>query len=209
MWVMKLRMDAKTLFLGSLAIKHKVAIFGSPLSFSYKNKELYLQVCGVLVGSNKDAFLKDFEKDKRVVAVEVNKDLVVASYKTKGFVKWLDNDHFIHSAHLSIDFDGLETLTLESFQKSSLMLLFSILKKKYSAELICIEQKDSSVIPVLRSAVSLTSKQRLALELALSHGYYKFPRLISVLELSKIAGVSFSTFQQHLRKAESKVLPAI
>lgn len=209
MWVMKVSLDAKKLFLGSLAIKHKVAVFGSPLSFSHDKNGLTLQVSGVLVGENKDKFLRDFRKSIRVSAVEDEGDFVVASYRTPALTRWLDNKHLVHSAHLSIDLEGKETLTIESFQKASLLFLLEILKSRYNARLLCIGQRESSSIPVLRSSIRLTGRQRYALELALKNGYYKQPRQVSVKGLSKIANLSFSTFQQHLRKAESKVLPSI
>jgi len=211
MWIMKLSLDAKNLFFGRLALKHKIALFGSPLSFSHANHELLIQISGVIVGSeqNKKKFIDYFKKSSRVTAFESNKDYIVASYKTSWFTKWLDNKHLIHSAHLSIDFDGTELLTIESFQKLSLIFLFEIFKIKYKAKLISLQKEKSSVIPVLRSSIDLTSEQRFALELALNKGYYKIPRKISVKELSKIARLSYSTFQQHLRKAESKILPSL
>lgn len=54
----------------------------------------------------------------------------------------------------------------------------------------------------------LTTKQRDAIELAITHGYYDYPRKIDVQDLAKLAKLAFSTFQAHLRKAEKKLIPS-
>jgi len=56
------------------------------------------------------------------------------------------------------------------------------------------------------SAFSLTDKQKAALRTAIAHGYYQHPRESTVEELASISGISRSTFQEHLRKAESKII---
>ena len=56
------------------------------------------------------------------------------------------------------------------------------------------------------SIPKLTNKQRFAVELAIEKGYYEYPRKISVQELAKISKSPRSTFQEHLRKAESKLM---
>ncbi len=55
----------------------------------------------------------------------------------------------------------------------------------------------------------LTEKQLKALKLAISSGYYSWPRKITLEELAAISGVSRRTFQDHLRKAEGKVLSGL
>jgi predicted DNA binding protein len=53
----------------------------------------------------------------------------------------------------------------------------------------------------------LTDKQKAAIKLAIEEGYYKIPREIDVKDLAKKSRLAFSTFQNHLRKAESKLIP--
>ncbi len=52
----------------------------------------------------------------------------------------------------------------------------------------------------------LTVKQEQILQMARELGYYEWPRKISVQELAKRLNLSKSTFIEHLRKAESKIL---
>jgi hypothetical protein len=58
-------------------------------------------------------------------------------------------------------------------------------------------------------APKITVKQRKALELAVHGGYYDYPRKITLEDLAKQMGVSYATYQAHLRKAEQKLLPAL
>ncbi|MFC1774989.1 helix-turn-helix domain-containing protein [Nanoarchaeota archaeon] len=52
----------------------------------------------------------------------------------------------------------------------------------------------------------MTTKQKRAFELAISNGYYDFPKRIDINKLAKMMGVSFSTYRAHLKKAESKLM---
>ncbi len=53
----------------------------------------------------------------------------------------------------------------------------------------------------------LTEKQARALQLALSHKFYDWPRRVSLDEISAMIGVKRRTFQENLRKAEAKLFP--
>jgi predicted DNA binding protein len=52
----------------------------------------------------------------------------------------------------------------------------------------------------------LTGKQLAALIDALEDGYYKVPRNVTVAKLAKAKGIPRTTYEEHLHKAESKVL---
>jgi predicted DNA binding protein len=54
---------------------------------------------------------------------------------------------------------------------------------------------------------SLTEKQSKALQIAVSHRFYSWPRVISLDEIAAAAGLKRRTFQENLRKAEAKVFP--
>ena len=53
----------------------------------------------------------------------------------------------------------------------------------------------------------LSKKQKDALSVAVKEGYYGFPRKKELNDLAKLSKVSFSTFREHLRKAENKIIP--
>jgi len=55
--------------------------------------------------------------------------------------------------------------------------------------------------------LKLTEKQANALQIAVSHNFYDWPRKVSLDELSMMVGMKRRTFQENLRKAEAKVFP--
>ena len=97
MWVLRLRLEAKNQFLGSLAVKHKVSMTGYPLSY-YKDKNwLYLITAGFLFGDelNKKALLKEVKKEKELVNMEVNGDFVISITKQPLFTEPVYNPRII------------------------------------------------------------------------------------------------------------------
>ena len=60
-----------------------------------------------------------------------------------------------------------------------------------------------------KNKFNLTDKQMEALKTALVHEYYSWPRKVTLEELARTMNRSRRTFQENLRKAESKVLPSV
>ncbi len=55
--------------------------------------------------------------------------------------------------------------------------------------------------------LKLTEKQANAIQQAVAHDFYNWPRKISLDEISVMIGMKRRTFQENLRKAEAKLLP--
>jgi predicted DNA binding protein len=53
----------------------------------------------------------------------------------------------------------------------------------------------------------LSDKQSKALQIAVSHNFYEWPRKVSLDEVAAMVGMKRRTFQENLRKAEAKVIP--
>ena len=64
----------------------------------------------------------------------------------------------------------------------------------------------SMLAPVDQLFDSVTDRQMAALRLALESGYYEQPRQTSLRELAEQTAVARSTYEEHLRKAENKLL---
>ncbi|APX00132.1 XRE family transcriptional regulator [Halobiforma lacisalsi AJ5] len=64
----------------------------------------------------------------------------------------------------------------------------------------------SMLAPVDQLFEDLTERQLAALRLALESGYYEQPRKTSLRELAERTSVARSTYEEHLRKAENKLL---
>ncbi len=55
--------------------------------------------------------------------------------------------------------------------------------------------------------LKLTEKQSKALQMAVSHNFYEWPRKVSLGEVAALVGMKRRTFQENLRKAEARVIP--
>jgi predicted DNA binding protein len=61
-------------------------------------------------------------------------------------------------------------------------------------------------VPLSDLTSALTERQLLVLQRAIAEGYYASPRRTSTEDLAKAFGVTRSTLEEHLRKAEQRVL---
>jgi predicted DNA binding protein len=69
--------------------------------------------------------------------------------------------------------------------------------------------RDNLVISASNLVGNLTEKQLQALLFAVSNGYYRVPKKVKTVEIAKLMGVPRTTYEEHLRKAESKILGAV
>ena len=69
--------------------------------------------------------------------------------------------------------------------------------------------KDTFVVSAAGLLGCLTKRQSLALLVALTQGYYQIPKKVTTDDIARSLGLPRSTYEDHLRKAESKTLNAI
>jgi len=212
MWVMKLKVESKNQFLGRIALKYKVSITGYPLSYYKDDKWIYLQLCGFIFGpeKNKKIAIKKIKKEPECIKIETNRDFSVILTKQPLFTEPFWNPKIIRPEPTIINYkEKKHTWLLASFDKKVLMNVFKLAKKFLGAELLKLKEENISNISITKILPEVTQKQKRALDLAIQHGYYDYPKKIKLEELAKIMKVSYSTFQFHLKKAEGQVLPCI
>jgi len=81
-----------------------------------------------------------------------------------------------------------------------------ILEKKVLAERSI---RDAFVISLSSVFSELTEKQLEALQVALEHGYYEVPKKATAEEIARKHRVPRTTYEEHVRKAESKIFRAM
>jgi len=107
---------------------------------------------------------------------------------------------------------GWEHYTVVAFDEDDIRALLDDLRADRDIELLSktaiadTQIPHSLLTPVDRLFDDVTDRQLAALQLALEHGYYEQPRQTSLRELAERTAVARSTFEEHLRKAENKVL---
>jgi len=111
--------------------------------------------------------------------------------------------------------EGWESYEIIAFSERDLKNLFRDLEETCKVEVTSRRTiSDESVretFPVSTAALfgSLTSKQQSALITALDHGYYNIPRAATAREIARRLRTPRTSFADHLRKAESKVVQAV
>jgi hypothetical protein len=107
---------------------------------------------------------------------------------------------------------GWEHYTVIAFDESDVRALLRDLEADRDIEVLSktaiTEQQipHSMLAPVDQLFEDVTERQMAALRLALESGYYEQPRKTSLRELAERTAVARSTYEEHLRKAENKLL---
>ena len=107
---------------------------------------------------------------------------------------------------------GWEHYTVVAFDGEDIRELLGDLRSDREIELLAkasISEKQiphSMLAPANQLFENITDRQLAALQLALERGYYEQPRKTSLRDLAEQTAVARSTYEEHLRKAENKLL---
>ncbi|MFB6295822.1 MAG: helix-turn-helix domain-containing protein [Halobacteriales archaeon] len=108
--------------------------------------------------------------------------------------------------------DGWEQYSLIAFDEDDIRELHADLEADREIDVVSktgLEETEiphSLLTPIDQLFGALTDRQLAALQLALEAGYYEQPRACSISELAEQTTVARATFEEHLRKAENKLL---
>ena len=109
--------------------------------------------------------------------------------------------------------DGWGYFRVIAFNEKDIKELFHELSKLGNVELLSKKSIHQDAIPLTVWAETffsdLTEKQMEALSKAYDYGYYSSPRKITTESISATIGISRSTYEEHLRKAENKVIQSL
>ena len=211
MWVLKLKLDSSKQFMGRLAIKHKISMTGYPLSY-YKDKNyLYVISAGFIFGEekNKRAAIREFKKSKETVRFEQEGNFMINITKQPLFTESVYNPEIIRPNPVIINKTGYHIWDLASFNRKALEKVLDFSEKYLGAKVLKFREEKISNISFTSLLPELTDNQKKAMEIAINKGYYNYPKKIKMEELAKKMKISYSTYQAHLKKAESKILPHI
>ena len=91
-------------------------------------------------------------------------------------------------------------------------MLASVLKfseKHLGAKVVYFREEKISNINFTKLLPELTDLQKKAMGVAIGNGYYDYPKKVKMEKLAELMGISYSTYQAHLKKAEGKILPEV
>jgi len=216
MWVAKFRLKDEKDIYSPLCEKHKIEFFGYPLTHFSKNGLTNLVVAGTLSGKTdaKEKFLADIKHDARVKTVEQSGDFVLirAVHKidreSSGEIAAFYNPEYITVKPVHVSSDGWEYWELACLDKKELSKAIRTAQKQYYGKLFSIRKENLRTISIRSILPDMTEKQKGALELAFKNGYYEYPKKLTIPSLAKTGNCAYSTFQEHLKKAEKKAIEA-
>lgn len=217
MWILQLKLQHNCI-IGNRCRKFKCTAIGYPLE-TYKEKGYsYVLHLEKIDGEERNIvlFLQDLKKDKAVTHFEANNNTVFFLYKTKeeksfpGQLSHAEKKIF-HTKPVFVDQQGYEHWEVCAWNRDDLTHFIEFLKKNtkdlraFKIERIQKTNLNEVFFPQIMPAI--TPLQKRAMDLAIAEGYYEFPRKIELEQLAKIMKLSLSTYREHLRKAEKRLLP--
>lgn len=206
MWIGKFQIKHDSCWVTPKAKKYHLVLTGVPLNAYEKDGRKYHTGVDFLYGDAKDKkrFLESLKSDKRVRHFSLHGDQLFTLVEGSEFVTHaFDTSLFFTSPVITRD--GYEFWELGSWEKKLLMQFYEQVKRIAPTKILKLKRETPQMF-LQYHIPSLTEKQRQAFMLASSMGYYHYPRKISVKDLAKRTKVPRSTFLEHLRKAEGKLL---
>ncbi|MBI4453590.1 helix-turn-helix domain-containing protein [Candidatus Woesearchaeota archaeon] len=213
MWIVKLKIKHNCT-IGNRCKKFECISFSLSLNSWYEKNSYYISQRHTIEGNkeNVDRFLKDLKKDKRIINLEMSKNTVFFIEKRKkgGIPSSYYNPRMFFVKPIFVDRKGVEYWEMAAWKKEVLMKFVSGLKSEKDIKLTLEKFQNVKLDTIYFPKImpKLSEKQKEAYQLAVEEGYYTFPRKSDLGDLAKLMKVSVSTFQEHLRKAEEKIMPS-
>lgn len=212
MWVVRLKIKHDCT-IGNRCKKFNCISFSLSLSNWQDKNHYYTSQRHTIEGNknNVNKFLKELKKDKRIINLETSKNTVFFIEKRKRAE--IPSSHYnpkmFFVKPVYVDRNGFEYWEMASWNKKILMNFVNDLKKQKDVRLTIEKFKNVKLDTIYFPKIMprLSDKQREAYQLAVENNYYNFPRKADLKDLAKLMKVSVSTFQEHLRKAEEKIMP--
>lgn len=210
MWVIKFRNWHKTCLIRPLCVKYKVTDFVYLINQWKEKKKWYYTELHILQGREEDKkkFIKELKKEKSTEKLEQKGNYIFTLNEKpigKEFYSVLFDPKIIQVKPVAQRTDGYEDWELASWDKQTLMKVREI--PEFKIEIKSIQNIHLGDIFLPHIYPKLSPKQKEAIELAVKEGYYEYPRKIDLEKLAKITKVKRQTFQEHLRRAEKKLVP--
>jgi predicted DNA binding protein len=211
MWVAKFIIKHDCI-LGNRCEKFKIILQGSNPSV-YREKGKIVSSSMHYMSGEPDKineFVKDLEKDKKVIKVERKGDMFFLLEKSEENAVRFFTPKILFTKPVLIDKQGFETWQIASHERKEIENFLGKVEKHFdNYKLLKLKETKIDNVFFPRLMPNLTELQKRAIELAIQNGYYKTPREIDLRKLAKLMSLSLSTYQQHLRAAEEKLIPNI
>ncbi|MFA5992672.1 MAG: helix-turn-helix domain-containing protein [Candidatus Pacearchaeota archaeon] len=213
MWSLKFKVENLDSIYTVLTKKYNVTDYFYPVDRYKKGNNILILGIHILEGEEKDkkSFVNELKKNTKVLKFECNKNMLIVLIKEEEkFYELLYNPE-LYLTHPVTAKQGYEYWNVSSWDRTLLEGLIKEIEKwkekLKNFQLQSIQKTNLNDIYFPKLSPELPEKQKQAFEIAIKNNYYTFPRKVDLSDLAKIMKISTSTYQEHLRKAEAKLLP--
>lgn len=209
MWVGKFKIRHKGCWIIPRTLKYDIEEFGYTLNLFEQKGQKYHTNISWIKGSEKEKkkFFRSLKNDDRIIKYKIKGNQLYTLIKLKEAVANVHDNRLFFVKPIRT-YKGFEYWELGSWDKITLKKFYLELKKFAEVEILQMKKEFPNVF-IQHYLTNLTSKQSFALEYAYRRGYFAYPRKISIQDLAKELKVPRTTFQNHLKKAESKIMNII
>lgn len=210
MWIAKFKNWHKDCIIRPRCVKYNVADFVHLVNCWIDKNKFYYTEIHILQGREEDQqkFVKDFKKDKTIVKFEQIGNHIITLNIKPGIEEYYSpvfDRRLIYVKPVTQRVDGYEDWELASWDREVIMNIMNV--PTFEMKLISIKRAKLKEIFIPQIYPKLSPKQKEAIELGVREGYYNYPRKIDLDGLAKISKVKRQTYQEHLRRAEKKLIP--
>ena len=204
MWLAKLEISVKGSVLADEAKKADVVLTGYPLSYQEVKSNILMEATGKIIGDEKarETFIRNIKKKVKRFYSYKDFFILLIALPRKLLPLYRPEVIWIKPAVITGD---LEFAEVASWDKRHLVNMIRCLGKE--CRIVSLKRREIRSVSITTTSPELTDKQKKAFRLAVEHGYYEFPKKIELKQLAKMMNVSYSTYQAHLKKAESRIMP--
>lgn len=213
MWVARFNVTHEGSMTSPLANKHNVTMLVFPMNSYIEKDRLYITTGHLILGEeeNKKSYFKEAVKSQRILDYSLEGDLLIYTFwapkKNTHLQPYISRQIFFLKP-VTIKPDEIQRFVLGSWKKENLKKVMDKIKPNtITFKLESLKKEKVSDVFIPHIPPKLSKKQKEVFNLAYVHGYYDYPKKTNLEKLSKKAKLSPSTFQEHLRRAESKIIP--
>ncbi|MFH1587951.1 MAG: helix-turn-helix domain-containing protein [Candidatus Diapherotrites archaeon] len=212
MWVAKLKYTHEDSATIPYAKKYNITILAYPMNSYEKDGMLHITTGHLIKGEkeDKEKYFKEIVKNKKLEQVEIEGDFVIYSLSVPAKETHMQiyiTPEIILTKPIEIRPDGFQYTEFASWDKKYLTGFIKKAGKYINIELSKIMQEKITDFYIPHAMPKLTEKQKKTVLTAYKNGYYEYPKKTTIESLARQLKLGASTAQEHLRKAEQKLLP--
>ncbi|HLC31748.1 MAG TPA: helix-turn-helix domain-containing protein [Candidatus Nanoarchaeia archaeon] len=213
MWNLKCKVRNSDSVYTSLTASHNIIDYFYPVDRYKKGNKIYILGIHTLEGTEKeqDRFIREINKKKKVKKLkrDHNKIVLLVAEEEK-FYELLYNPELYFPSPTIVK-EGYEYWSIAAWDRTILEELIKEMgkwkDKLHDFTILKLQKTGLKEVYFPKIKAKLPEKQKEAFHLALKNGYYQFPRSIDLEQLAQKMHIATSTYHEHLRKAEARLLP--